>query len=390
MAQPTPYVPSFDFSDFSTLNPDTPQPGVSLDAQFNAIALTLNEILTNLALIQRDDGALANGIVTSESLAAGITIGVEPATTWVTATEYEASVNLVWQSGKLYQCLVDHTSGTFATDLAAGKWVEIFDLASEVPGVTGVFARQMVTLNTAGSPYTLVEADMNGTVYLVDTSAGNVTVNLPDSSGLVDDGFCRAKFIRTSASNVFTIARAGSDTINGATSLVGLAALYTHIDLFAGGGTTWQAVTYNVPIDNTVSAAKIQSDAVTTIKILDANVTTAKLADANVTTPKVGLVQGGDVSSGSGTTTLDMSAHSYRKVTATGNITIDITPTTSRPGGFVLEAVNFGAHTITWTGVDDWADGAAPTLTASGTDMLGFICDDDGRVVGYVIALAVA
>lgn len=390
MAQPTPYDPSFDFSDFSTLNPDTPQPGVSLDAQFNAIALTLNEILANLALIQRDDGALANGIVTSDSLAAGLTIGVSPATTWLTATAYVQTVNLVWQSGKLYQCLVSHTSGVFATDLAAGKWQEIFDLASEVPGVTGVFARQVVTLTNSGSPYTLTEANMNGTVYLVNTAGGNITVNLPNSTSLVDNDFCRAKFIRTSASNVFTIARAGSDTINGATSLTGLAALYTHIDVFAGGGTAWQAVTYNVPIDDTVSAAKIQSNAVTTTKIADSNVTTAKLADAGATSPKIGLVQDTDVSSGSGTTTLNMSTSSYRKVTATGNITIDITPTSARPGGYVLQAVNFGAHTITWTGVDDWADGAAPTLTSSGTDLIGFICDDDGVVRGYVIALAVA
>jgi len=390
MAQPTAYVPSFDFSDFSTLNPDTPQPGVSLDAQFNAIALTINEIRANLALIQRDDGALANGIVTSDSLAAGLTIGVNPATTWVTATAYEQTEDLVWQTGKLYQCLVNHTSGVFATDLAAGKWQEIFDLASEVPSVTGVFARQFVTLTNAGSPYTLVEADMNGTVYLVNTASGSITVNLPDSSSLLDNDFCRAKFIRTSASNTFTIARAGSDTINGATSLVGNAILNAHLDVFASGGVDWKAVVYNVPMDGTVTTAKIVDGNVTTAKILDANVTTAKLADAGATSPKIGLVQDSDVSSGSGTTTLNMGTSSYRKVTATGNITIDITPTTSRPGGFLLEAVNFGAHTITWTGVDDWAGGAAPTLTTSGTDLLGFACDDDGLVRGYVVGLAMA
>jgi len=39
--------------------------------------------------------------------------------------------------------------------------------------------------------------------------------------------------------------------------------------------------------DNTISAAKIQSDAVITAKILDSNVTTAKIADLNVTTAKI-------------------------------------------------------------------------------------------------------
>ena len=386
MAQPTPYVPATNFSDHTASQPDVPQDGTDMDAEFQAIKLTLDEILANLALIQRDDGALANGIVTSASLASGLTVGVEPATSWLTATAYEESVNLVWQSGKLYSCIVSHTSGTFATDLAAGKWQEIFDLASEVPGVSGVFTRSFTTLTNAGSPYTLTESD-NGKAYLVDTSGGNITVNLPNSSGLVDPDFCRFKFVRTSASNTFTIARAGSDTINGATSLVGTAAVYTHLDVFATGGTAWQAVTYNVPIDASVTAAKLATNAVETLKITDANVTPAKIADANVTTAKVALTQAVDVSSGSGTTTIAMATTSYVKVTATGNITIDFTPSPSRPGGTVVQAVNFGAHTITWTGVDDWAGGVAPTLTTSGMDMLGFICDDDGLVRGYVIGL---
>lgn len=97
-------------------------------------------------------------------------------------------------------------------------------------------------------------------------------------------------------------------------------------------------------------------------------------------------VQESDVSSGSGTTTLNMNNGVYRKVTATGNITIDITPFTNKPSAYILEAVNFGAHTITWTGVDNWPNGTAPTLTSSGTDKLGFVAEDGGSVTGYVLA----
>lgn len=389
MAQPTPYVPATSFSDHTAAQPDVPQDGTDMDAEFQAIKLTLDEILANLALIQRDDGALANGIVTSSSLAPSLSVGVEPATSWLTATAYVQSTDLVWQSGKLYSCLVSHTSGTFATDLAAAKWLEIFDLASEVPGVTGVFARSFTTLTSAGSPYTLTEAD-NGKAYLVNTAGGSITVNLPNSSGLLASDFCRFRFIRTSASNTFTIARAGSDTINGATSLVGTAAVYAHLDVFATGSTAWQAITYNIPIDDSVTSAKIVAGTIATSDIASSNITTALIADANVTTAKVALTQAGDVSTGSGTTTITMATTSYIKITATGNITIDLTPTPSRPGGTVIEAVNFGAHTITWTGVDNWPGGAAPTLTAVGTDLLGFVCDDDGVVNGYVIGLAMA
>lgn len=41
---------------------------------------------------------------------------------WVTATDYSVD-DLVTNGGNTYRCLVAHTSGTFATDLAALKWV---------------------------------------------------------------------------------------------------------------------------------------------------------------------------------------------------------------------------------------------------------------------------
>lgn len=53
--------------------------------------------------------------------------GVEWQGAWVTATAYVVN-DLVRESGIAYICLVAHTSGTFATDLAAGKW-EVFAAA---------------------------------------------------------------------------------------------------------------------------------------------------------------------------------------------------------------------------------------------------------------------
>lgn len=40
---------------------------------------------------------------------------------WVTATAYVAG-NIVHTDNKIYKCLIGHTSGTFATDLAAANW----------------------------------------------------------------------------------------------------------------------------------------------------------------------------------------------------------------------------------------------------------------------------
>lgn len=49
---------------------------------------------------------------------------LKPIEAWVTGTDYVAGppASFVSQGGSAYECLVDHTSGTFATDLAAGKW----------------------------------------------------------------------------------------------------------------------------------------------------------------------------------------------------------------------------------------------------------------------------
>ena len=52
----------------------------------------------------------------------GIQVQKSAASDWATATAYDPG-NYVTQSDIIYYCVVDHTSGTFATDLAAGMWV---------------------------------------------------------------------------------------------------------------------------------------------------------------------------------------------------------------------------------------------------------------------------
>ena len=51
---------------------------------------------------------------------------------WLTSTAYVVG-DLVVEAGTNYYCQVAHTSGTFATDLAAGKWYTLTDDIYEVP-----------------------------------------------------------------------------------------------------------------------------------------------------------------------------------------------------------------------------------------------------------------
>lgn len=66
MAQPQSYTPSHSFVADEATNPNFP--GAPLDVEFANIKTTLQQILANLAVIQRDDGALANGAVGIDQL----------------------------------------------------------------------------------------------------------------------------------------------------------------------------------------------------------------------------------------------------------------------------------------------------------------------------------
>lgn len=124
MTQPIAYDPSTAFDPF---NPSSyPNFGRKLDVELANIATTTDQIRTNLALIQRDDGDLANGVVTRDSLADDILMGVNTPAPWVTATDYSVRDSTI-VLGVWYWCTEAHTSGVFATDLATGYWEEIFD-----------------------------------------------------------------------------------------------------------------------------------------------------------------------------------------------------------------------------------------------------------------------
>lgn len=58
---------------------------------------------------------------------------------WITATAYVAGppASVVTQGGETYVCLTSHTSGTFATDLAAAKWIKVSAKGVDAPTYGG-------------------------------------------------------------------------------------------------------------------------------------------------------------------------------------------------------------------------------------------------------------
>ena len=82
----------------------------------------------------------------------------------------------------------------------------------------------------------------------------------------------------------------------------------------------------------------------------------------------------------SGSQTIDLTLGNYVTATATGIITWTFSNPTASPNasGFILELTNGGAFTQNWPASVKWPSGTAPTLTASGVDVLAFITDDGG------------
>lgn len=130
MSQPPAYNRVTSFTTDQAQAPTTPTNGANIDAELNGIKTTLDQILTNIALIQRDDTHLANASVGLDQLDTTVVVGFNSPTPWVTAHAYAATADSVFNGAKLYRCAVAHTSGTFATDLAAGKWTLLADFST--------------------------------------------------------------------------------------------------------------------------------------------------------------------------------------------------------------------------------------------------------------------
>lgn len=129
MPQPTKYEITRDFSqdESNSVAGRSTVLTAGLDAELANIASSIEQIIDNLGLIQRDDGEVANLSIGIDQLKTELSFGFNAATDWATATDY-ALRDSVWEAEALYYCTEAHTSGTFADDLAAGKWSLIMDL----------------------------------------------------------------------------------------------------------------------------------------------------------------------------------------------------------------------------------------------------------------------
>ena len=136
MSYPDPPSLNFSYRHYQQELGDDSFPGVEIDSDLDSLRDALVQVIDFLKGFTRSDGRLANASVRRETLGPDIRIGFNAPTAWSPNTDYQVS-DTVFQGSGFYLCTIPHTSGVFATDIAAGRWQLLVDLNSASALVSG-------------------------------------------------------------------------------------------------------------------------------------------------------------------------------------------------------------------------------------------------------------
>jgi len=189
MAQPTPYNRQFNFADQQALTPTAPLPADEVDNEFNSVKVTLDQTLANLAEIQRDDGALKNGIVTQDSLSPSLSVGFTLRGPWASGQNYVLSDGVTYDS-KFYRALAAHlSSNANRPDVDSATWEEVADFAAITADAAASAAEAAASaLAASGSASASAASASEASGYVTDASGFATAASgyVTDASGFAD------------------------------------------------------------------------------------------------------------------------------------------------------------------------------------------------------------
>lgn len=257
----TPYNRLVRFIDYALAHTAQPYNASDHDAELDAIETTVDGLVNNLGILQRADGLLANATCHPDALStatkaligAGNTgqLNWTPKGLWATATVY-ALGNVVEQAGTSYVCAAAHTSGVFATDKTAGKWIFL-------GGTLISLAASSVTFTPAGN---IAATDVQAALQELDAEkallAGASTQTFKVATPTTGQMAVPADDVLKQTDWFLALVAAVADTYTATISVTSLVALTDGMEVpvrfpSANGSTT---PTFNLTLSATATGAK--------------------------------------------------------------------------------------------------------------------------------------
>jgi len=212
----------------------------------------------------------ADNLILADATAGAFTITLPPASV---SAPYGSNIKVIKVDSTANAVTVarhgsDHINGSTLTSVYLSSQYASLDLTSDGISIwhslPGVFAQNGANLNTVITTYT---ATIDDYILLADATGGGFTITLPAASGVSAGWKLHVEAISVSGGSV-TVSRAGSDTIEGATTKV-LSAQYASADFISDGVSTWYigAPTSSVP----TSALVVPATSVSTTYLVGAN-----------------------------------------------------------------------------------------------------------------------
>jgi hypothetical protein len=280
--------------------------------------------------------------------------------------------------------------------------------AIEKPYIVKNGSNQVVTVKVTGQTGVAVPVGKTMWLYNDGTDVTNAITNLASGTTLNNEAILSGSVDLTSqVTGTLPIANGGTGSTS--TTFVNLTTNVTGTLPVANGGTgststTFVNLTTNVtgtlPVANggtgitsfgtgVATFLGTPSSANLALAVTDETGTGALVFATSPTL--IGLIETNSaLGTGSGTQTFNLANGNYFTLTVNGTTTLAVsnTPSSGSVGAFIVQLTNGGAHTINYFAGVTFAAGTAPTLTASGTDVLGFFTTDGGTTWrGLVLAL---
>lgn len=258
----------------------------------------------------------------------------------------------------------------------------------------------LVAYNTTGSELNFT-VSINGSVIFSESVSANSTYRLPDKINLgaintlevnapiglnVTVSYLQQAIDVVGALNAAQVlAQQASDDADRAAAIVGALPAGTIDDLGTAANTAWSSKKIADELDtkqDTLTFDTVPTEGSTnpveSSGVFDALATKLPLSGGTMT-GAITAIRETQISLGV-SSAIDLSLGNVFTKSVNSDTTFSVLNCLSSgtSNSFILELTNAGSFTITWFSGIKWAEGIAPTLTASGVDVLGFYSYDGG------------